>query len=221
MATISQQIRNLQAELPPGVTLVAVSKTYPPEIIMKAYEAGQRDFGENRVQEVVAKQPLLPPDIRWHLIGHLQTNKAKYIAPFVSMVHSVDSVKLLQEINKEAARNNRIINCLLQIYIAEEDSKFGFTEEEVISMLKSNPPGLFKNIIIKGVMGMATFTDHREQVRQEFRKLKSIFGLLKSEFFGNSDDFCEISMGMSGDYDIAIEEGSTMVRIGSRIFGER
>lgn len=221
MNNIGQNILTLQSEIPAGVTLVAVSKTYPPGIIMQAYQTGQRVFGENRVQELLSKQPQLPADIEWHLIGHLQTNKVKYVAPFVSLIHSVDSLKLLQEINKEAGKQNRTLSCLLQMHIADEESKFGFSEEEVTSVLQNNPPHNFPNVQIKGVMGMATFTDDEEQVRNEFRHLRGIFDRLKAGFFASSPVFSEISMGMSGDYPIAIEEGATIVRIGSRIFGER
>ncbi len=218
-SSIQNNLIYIKSALPPQVTLVAVSKTHPPEIIMEAYNAGQRVFGENRVQELITKQPLLPPDIEWHLIGHLQTNKVKYIAPFVSVIHSVDSVKLLLEVNKEAHKNNRVIPCLLQMYIATEETKFGFSEEEIIKALNENPPDLFPNISICGVMGMATFSDDDVLVRNEFSYLKSVFDKLKNRFFASSSYFKEISMGMSGDYKIALEEGSTMVRIGSLIFG--
>lgn len=201
------------------VTLVAVSKTHSVEKIRAMYEAGQRDFGENRVQELISKQPLLPSDIRWHLIGHLQTNKVKYIAPFVHLIHSVDSFKLLKEINKEAGKNKRIIDCLLQVYIAKEESKFGLSEEEVLAILDSDEYKVMQNIKIRGLMGMATNTDNEAIVRREFRSLKLVFDTLKSSHSGS--DFAILSMGMSSDYRIAIEEGSTMVRIGSALFGER
>jgi pyridoxal phosphate enzyme (YggS family) len=207
--------------LPENVTLVAVSKTRTKEEVMALYNEGHRHFGENKVQELIAKQELLPNDIQWHLIGHLQTNKVKYIAPFVSLIHSVDSFKVLKTINKEAAKNDRVIDCLLQFFIAEEDTKFGLDLEEANQILGSDEYGQLKNIKIKGVMGMATFTEDYEQVRREFKTLKSIFDALKQEFFTQDIDFKEISMGMSDDYQIAVEEGSTIVRIGSALFGER
>ncbi len=204
-----------------NTTLVAVSKTKPIEAIQAMYDQGQRIFGENRVQELVEKEAVLPKDIEWHQIGHLQTNKVKYIAPFVSLIHAVDSLKLLKEINKQAAKNDRVIDCLLQFHIAEESSKFGFDEAEVTAMLKSETFKEFENIRIVGVMGMATFTDNEAQVKQEFRQLKSHFDTLKDTFFSTDIHFKEISMGMSGDYQLAVSEGSTMVRIGSLLFGSR
>lgn len=201
--------------------LVAVSKTKPVEQILDMYHQGQRIFGENRVQELVDKQAVLPKDIQWHAIGHLQTNKVKYIAPFVSLIHSVDSLKLLQEINKQAARNERSIDCLLQIKIAAEDSKFGLSEEDAQNLLNNPSFQQMQNVRIIGIMGMATFTDDHVQVRKEFRRLKSCFEQLKLDFFPTQSSFKEISMGMSGDYQIAQEEGSTMVRIGSLLFGAR
>ena len=206
---------------PQNVTLVAVSKTKPNEAILEMYKEGQRVFGENRVQEVAAKYEVLPKDIQWHVIGHLQTNKVKYIAPFVSMIHSIDSLKLLKEVNKQAKRNDRTIDCLLQMHIAEEDTKFGFSNSEVTELLKSDAYQSFENIRIVGIMGMATFTDDKEQVRQEFKTLRYVFENLKLGFFQNSDTFLEVSMGMSGDFEVAIEEGSTMVRVGSLLFGKR
>lgn len=215
-------LTTILAELSPkAVTLVAVSKTKPQAAISEMYEAGQRIFGENRVQEVVEKYEALPKDIQWHLIGHLQRNKVKYIAPFISVIHSVDSLRLFKEINKEAAKNERIITCLLQFHIAKEESKFGFDKQEVIDFLESDVYKNAKNVNIVGVMGMATFTDNKQQVRKEFQHLKGIFEELKSEYFQAKTDFKEISMGMSGDYQLAIEEGSTMVRIGSKLFGNR
>ena len=207
--------------LPENVTLVAVSKTRTAEEIMALYDEGQRHFGENRVQELIAKQPNLPADVSWHLIGHLQTNKVKFIAPFVSLIHSVDSLKLLKVINKEAQKNNTVIDCLLQFFIAEEETKFGLDFDEATQILSSEDFHQFNNIRIKGVMGMATFTDDVAQVRREFKNLKSIFESLKKDFFADEDGFCQISMGMSDDYHIAIEEGSTIVRVGSALFGER
>jgi hypothetical protein len=206
---------------PQNVTLVAVSKTKPNEAVLEMYKEGQRVFGENRVQEVAAKYEVLPKDIQWHVIGHLQTNKVKYIAPFVSMIHSIDSLKLLKEVNKQAKRNDRTIDCLLQMHIAEEDTKFGFSNSEVTELLKSDAYQGFENIRIVGVMGMATFTDDKEHVRQEFKTLRYVFENLKLGFFQNNDTFSEVSMGMSGDFEVAIEEGSTMVRIGSLLFGKR
>lgn len=200
-----------------GVTLVAVSKTKPMEMLMEAYEAGFKRFGENYVQELTEKQEKMPKDIEWHFIGHLQSNKVRYIAPFVSLIHSVDSFKLLQEINKQAAKNDRIIDCLLQIYIAEEDTKSGMTEEECLEILQSETLKNLGNIRIVGLMGMSTFTDDETQVRKEFRKLKTFHSSLLVSY----PYLRTISMGMSGDYEIAIEEGSTMIRVGSKIFGNR
>ncbi|MFH0865665.1 MAG: YggS family pyridoxal phosphate-dependent enzyme, partial [Bacteroidota bacterium] len=196
-------------------------KTKPAERILEVYNCGQKVFGENRVQEIIDKQPQLPADIEWHFIGHLQTNKVKYITPYISMIQSVDSLKLLQEINKEALKNERVIKCLLEMFIAEEDSKFGLDYEEVVAIIKSAEFNKMQNIKICGVMGMATFTDDMEIVRKEFRLLKNYFYKIKSEYLKNDTAFKEISMGMSGDYIAAIEEGSTMVRIGTAIFGER
>ncbi|MEO1514888.1 MAG: YggS family pyridoxal phosphate-dependent enzyme [Bacteroidota bacterium] len=198
--------------------LVAVSKTRPIEAIEALYEQGQRLFGENRVQEMTDKQPLLPQDVQWHQIGHLQTNKVKYIAPFVSMIHSVDSAKVLKEINKQAARNERSIKVLLQFKIAQEDSKYGFDMETVRQMLDSEAFAQMQHVKVCGLMGMATFTDEQEQVRAEFRQLRQYFETLKKEYFLEKEDFVELSMGMSGDYKIALEEGSTMVRVGSLLF---
>lgn len=201
--------------------LVAVSKTHPPERIMPLYLKGQRIFGENRVQELQQKYEVLPKDIEWHLIGHLQTNKVKFIAPYISLVHSVDSLDLLKEINKQALKNNRIIDCLLQFHIATEETKFGLSEQEASDILHNPAFSEMKNIRVCGVMGMATFTDDQSLIRSEFRHLKSIFDSLKNGFFENSPWFREVSMGMSGDWEIALEEGSTLVRIGSLLFGHR
>lgn len=217
MKTYLSIIEKLKAQ---NVTLVAVSKTKPQEAILEMYEAGQRIFGENRVQELLTKYEALPKDIEWHLIGHLQSNKVKYIAPFVSMIHSVESAKLLKEINKEAANNGRVIDCLLQMKIAEEDSKFGMTEQDARLLLDTDFSKL-KNIRLVGVMGMATFTEDMVQVQAEFQRLKGVFDALKYTYFENEPSFKEISMGMSGDYEQAIAAGSTMVRIGSLIFGKR
>jgi pyridoxal phosphate enzyme (YggS family) len=203
------------------VTLVAVSKTKPVEDILVLYQAGQRVFGENKVQELVSKAELLPKDINWHMIGHLQTNKVKYIAPFVSMIQSVDSEALLRVIDAQGAKNKRIIPVLLQFHIAEEETKFGFDAHEAKVMMQQLKKSPLNNIKICGVMGMASFTDDQQKVRQEFQLLKQIFDDLKKAYFSDSHDFREISMGMSGDYKLAIAEGSTMVRIGSAIFGSR
>ncbi len=201
--------------------LVAVSKTKPVADIKAAYDAGQRDFGENKVQELRDKHPALPHDIRWHMIGHLQSNKVKYIAPFIHLIHSVDSLKLLNEINKQAEKNNRIIDCLLQMHIAEEETKYGFDRGELEEMLDTGEFAAMKNIRIKGVMGMATYTEDAAQIRKEFRSLKQLFVHLSSRYSLPNTDWKEISMGMSGDYELAIEEGSTLIRVGSKIFGER
>jgi pyridoxal phosphate enzyme (YggS family) len=205
----------------PHCLLVAVSKTHPVEAIREAYELGVRDFGENKVQELTEKQAQLPNDIRWHFIGHLQSNKVKYIAPFIYLIHGVDSLKLLTEINKQAEKCGRVINCLLQVYIAKEESKFGLDEKELEDLIRSEAVKNMKNIKVVGLMGMATFTDKEDVIRQEFRFLKSIFDKLKNKALPPNFDLKEISMGMSGDYIIAQEEGSTMVRIGTAIFGER
>lgn len=201
--------------------LVAVSKTKPNEAILELYNQGQRAFGENYVQELVDKQATLPTDIDWHFIGHLQSNKVKYIAPFVAMIHAVDSLKLLHEINKQAAKNDRVIKVLLQFHIAEEESKFGFDTEGVKKLAEELANSTLTHIDICGVMGMATFTDDKAQVKREFQELKHIFDNIKNTYFTDSQSFTEISMGMSDDYKMAIEEGSTMVRIGSLLFGKR
>jgi len=219
--TIADNLLQLKAELPAQVCLVAVSKTHPNEAILEAYQAGQRVFGENKVQELTQKFEDLPKDIDWHFIGHLQSNKVKYMASFVSLIHGVDSLKLLKTIDKEAAKCGRVIHCLLQFHVAEEETKFGLDLAEARELLQSAEFAAMQNVLLKGVMGMATFTDDEAQVRREFRQLKNIFDQLKSEFFGEQDSFSEISMGMSGDYRLAVEEGSTMVRVGSFIFGER
>ena len=218
---ITEKLNEIRSQLSDNVTLVAVSKTKPNKAIIEAYEAGQRVFGENKVQELVEKADALPKDIEWHLIGHLQRNKVKYIAPFVSLIHAVDSLRLLQEINKQAAKNNRTINCLLQFHIADEETKFGLDENDAIELLNSEVYQNMNNVNICGVMGMATFTDNQDQVRAEFKRLREIFEKLKSSHFSSDDDFKTISMGMSGDWKIALEEGSTMIRVGSSIFGAR
>jgi PLP dependent protein len=219
--TIASNIIEIKRSLPSHVCLVAVSKTRSPEAIMQAYVAGQRIFGENRVQEILVKYQALPADIQWHLVGHLQTNKVKAIAPFISLIHSVDSIKLLQEIDREAGKCNRIINCLLQFHIASEESKFGLDMEEGIQILQDKTFGNIRYARIVGVMGMATFTEDVSLIRSEFRELMMIYRKLKTGFFADSAFFNVISMGMSGDYSIAIEEGSTMVRLGTVIFGDR
>ncbi len=215
--SIKKQLQELKSVLPKQVTLVAVSKTKPVQDLMKAYDVGQRIFGENKVQEMVEKYQQMPKDIQWHMIGHVQRNKVKYMAPFVDLIHGVDSLKLLTEINKQALKNNRCINGLLQIKIAAEDSKFGMTKNDAIQLIKSSEFKNLKNIKIKGVMGMATFTDDQNKIRKEFETLKSTFSELKSI----QDSMHMISMGMSGDYPLAIECGSTMIRVGSHIFGAR
>jgi len=219
--SIQNNLQAVKGQINKRALLVAVSKTKPNEDLMEAYEAGQRVFGENKVQELTAKYESMPKDIEWHMIGHLQSNKVKYIAPFVSLIHGVDSEKLLKTINKEGKKNNRKIPCLLQVHIAEEESKFGFSEEEIQSMLTEELLSTLDFIDIKGVMGMATYTSDEAQIRKEFRSLKQIFDNLKHSVFAAKEDFSEISMGMSGDYVLAIEEGSTMVRVGSSIFGAR
>lgn len=222
--SIASNLDSIKAALPENVTLVAVSKTKPVTDLMEAYETGQRIFGENKIQEMADKHEQMPKDIQWHMIGHVQTNKVKFMAPFVSLIHGVDSLKLLQEINKQALKNNRIIDCLLQIHIAEEETKFGLDENELNLLLSSPEFKEMKNIRILGLMGMATFTEDQNQIKKEFTHLKSIFDSLKnSDGYGKDALQCvsTISMGMSGDYPLAIECGSTMVRIGSSIFGGR
>jgi pyridoxal phosphate enzyme (YggS family) len=215
--SIQQNIQAIKATLPANVTLIAVSKTKPVELIKEAYEEGQRDFGENYIQELEDKHKRLPGDIRWHAIGHLQSNKVKYIAPFVHLIHAVDSLKLLEEINKQALKNNRVIDCLLQIYIAQEDTKFGFSFEECESLFEREEFKNLKHIRIVGFMGMATNTDNKAQIRNEFKTLKNFF----AQYSNLNTNISVLSMGMSADYKIAVEEGSTMIRIGSSIFGER
>lgn len=218
---IQETIRNLTSELPQGVRLVAVSKFHPCEAIMEAYEAGQRIFGESKVQEMADKYEKLPKDIQWHFIGHLQTNKIKYMAPFVAMIHGIDSYRLLEEVNKHAAKAGRTIPCLLQIHIAREETKFGFSFEECKDMLAQNNWRQLQNIRLAGVMGMATNTDNTQQITDEFRSLSDFFQEIKNTYFKEDDGFCEISMGMTHDYHLAVEQGSTLVRIGTKIFGER
>lgn len=218
---IAERLSELLQKIPAKVTLVAVSKTKPVAVILEAYDFGQRDFGENKVQELVDKNEQLPKDIRWHLIGHLQSNKVKYIAPFVHLIHSVDSLKLLKEINKQGVKNHRTINCLLQFHIAREETKFGLNLAEAIELLESDDFKNFNHVRICGVMGMASFTEDYELIRAEFRTLKGNYSTLKERFFNDSNYFKELSFGMSSDYSIAIEEGCTMIRVGSTLFGER
>lgn len=218
--SIAENLLKIKQSLPKNVTLVAVSKTKPEEAILEAYQKGHKVFGENKVQELVDKQEHLPKDIEWHFIGHLQTNKVKYIAPFVHLIHAVDSLKLLKEINKQGAKNERIIKCLLQFHIANEKAKFGLSKEEAFELLQSSEFKAMDHVKIVGVMGMATYTDNEDQIRAEFANLKAYFDEIKEKFI-NNDDFTENSMGMSADYKIAIEEGSTMIRLGSSIFGIR
>lgn len=219
--SIQSNLQDIKSTIPAHVKLVAISKTHPIELIMEAYNSGQRVFGENKVQEMVTKFEAMPKDIEWHLVGHLQSNKVKYIAPFVKLIHSVDSLKLLAVVNREAENVNRVIDCLLQIHIATEETKFGLSADELDELLSSQEFKLFKNIRIVGLMGMATFTDNIGHVRGEFRSLADLFKKTKETHFSGSEYFKELSMGMSSDYIIAIEEGSTMVRVGSSIFGYR
>lgn len=221
MSSIAENLKQIADSLPEGVKLVAVSKTKPVEAIEEAYNAGQRVFGENRAQELAEKYEVLPKDIAWHLIGHLQTNKVKYVSGFVTMIHGVESLKLLEAIDKEAKKHNRVISCLLQFHVAQEETKFGLDMEEAKALLESESYANMRNVRIEGVMGMATNTENLVQVREEFRRLKGIFEELKQRYFADKPEFKELSMGMSGDYKIAVEEGSTMVRVGSSIFGAR
>ena len=219
--SIQSNLFEIKSTLPANVTLVAVSKTKPLPDLMEAYNSGQRIFGENKIQEMEAKHAEMPKDIEWHMIGHVQTNKVKYMAPFVSLVHGVDSLKLLAEINKQAKKNNRVIDCLLQIHIAEEETKFGMDESELNELLSSDELKQLENIKVTGLMGMATFTEDENQIRKEFTHLKTIFDVLSSKPETRNLKPVTLSMGMSGDYNIAIGCGSTMVRIGSIIFGHR
>jgi len=218
---IENNISEIKNSIPANVKLVAVSKTKPNEDILAAYNSGHKIFGENKVQDLANKYEVLPKDIEWHFIGHPQSNKVKFIAPFIYMIHGVDSLKLLKVINKEALKNSRVVNCLLQFHIAEESTKFGLLLDEAIEILVSAEFKSLKNIAIAGVMGMATYTDDKNQIKKEFHLLKNIFNSLKNEYFSDSEIFREISMGMSGDFPIAIEEGSTLIRVGSKIFGAR
>ena len=220
MGTISSSLQTVKSSIPSHCVLVAVSKTKPASDILECYQEGHLDFGENKVQELVQKAEELPKDIRWHMIGHLQRNKVKYIASFVHLIHGVDSFRLLSEINKRAKNENRVISCLLQVHIAEEETKFGFDQEELLAMIESEEFSKMQNIQVSGLMGMATFTENQEQIRREFRALRQLFEDLKSHEDSNIT-METLSMGMSGDYLLAIEEGSTMVRVGSAIFGAR
>ena len=220
MSGIKERLNAIRATIPDGVTLLAISKYYPVEDIMEAYDAGQRDFGENKAQDLVAKQQALPRDIRWHFTGHLQSNKIKYIAPFVHLIHSVDTFQLLREIDKHAAKVGRIISCLLQIHIAREETKFGFTPDECLAMLKDGEWLQLRNIRIKGLMCMASNTDDEKVVAGEFAKVKQLFDTMHDRWFASDEGFDTISAGMSDDYHLAIAAGSTCVRIGSSIFGE-
>ena len=219
--SVRENIELLRRSVPENVKIVAVSKFHPVEQIREAYDAGQRIFGESRVQELVAKQVVLSDDIEWHFIGTLQRNKVKYIAPFIRLIHSLDSESLMSEIDKRGAENNRIIPCLLQIHIARETTKSGFAPEECADFLAEGRWKNYRHVQLSGVMGMATLTDDAEQIRSEFRLLKSLFDEWKQKYFADEPAFSEISMGMSDDYPIAIEEGSTMIRVGTKIFGKR
>ena len=219
--SIAQNIVQLKTSLPQGVTLVAVSKFHPVEALWEAYNAGQRVFGESRAQELSAKQKVLPEDIEWHFIGHLQTNKIKYMIPYVAMIHGIDSYKLLAEVNKQAVKAGRTVNCLLQIHVAQEETKFGFSPEECKEMLNVGEWKELTHVRICGLMGMASNTDCIEQINREFCSLNRLFNEIKTTWFTHSDTFCELSMGMSHDYHEAIAAGSTLVRVGSKIFGER
>lgn len=219
--SIETNLKEVLAELPPKVRLVAVSKFHPNKAIEEAYAAGQRIFGESKVQEMTGKYETLPKDITWHFIGHLQTNKIRYMAPYVSLIHGVDSYKLLMEINKQAMKCDRVIPCLLQIHIAQEETKFGFSFEECTEMLERGEWRELRNVCLQGLMGMASNIDDMQQVRREFHSLHSYFQEVKNSFFADTPAFKEVSMGMSHDYHIAVEEGATLVRVGSKIFGER
>ena len=221
MSRIQAEIQAIRQELPEGVRLVAVSKYHPVGALTEAYEGGQRIFGESKVQEMTQKHEALPKDIEWHFIGHLQKNKVKYIAPYVALIHGIDSYKLLAEVDKQAEKAGRVIPCLLQIHIAQEETKFGFSPDECMAMLDEGIWRTLTHVQIAGLMGMATYTDNHEQIIREFSTLSSLFQKLKETHFKDEPAFCELSMGMSGDYPLAISQGSTLIRIGSRIFGAR
>ena len=218
---IQSNIQSIRTHIPSHVRLVCVSKFNPNESILEAYETGERIFGESKVQELCGKYETLPKDIVWHFIGHLQTNKIRYIVPFVSLIHGVDSYKLLTEIDKQAAKAGKTVHCLLQVHIAQEETKFGFSPDELLEMFEAGAWKQLNNIQICGLMGMATYTVNKDQIRREFNGLKTLFDQVKQQYFSNEPSFCELSMGMSDDYLIAIEEGSTLVRVGSSIFGHR
>lgn len=219
--SVRENLLQVKSQVPDNVCLIAVSKTKPVEAIQEAYDCGQRVFGENKAQEMRDKHAVLPQDIQWHMIGHLQENKIKYIIPYVTMIHSIDSLKLLKEVNKKAMQCERVVDCLIEMDISHEDSKFGLSIEELRDMLESEDFQAMNNVRICGLMGIGSITDDREKTRQEFRNLKNMFEDIRKEYFQGKEYFTHISMGMSGDYDIAIEEGSTFVRVGSKIFGER
>lgn len=221
MSTIQAKIKEVLAELPAGVRLVAVSKFHPVEALEEAYAAGQRIFGESHVQEMTQKYEALPKDIEWHFIGHLQTNKVKYMAPYVSLIHAIDSYRLLAEVNKQAAKVGRVIPCLLQIHVAQEETKFGFTFDECRQLLADGEWRKLEHVQLAGIMGMASNVDDAQQIQQEFCSLNEFFKEIKQTYFATDDRFCELSMGMSHDYHLAVEAGSTLVRVGSKIFGER
>jgi pyridoxal phosphate enzyme (YggS family) len=219
--SVQQNISEIRKHIPSHVRLVCVSKFHPNETVLEAYECGERIFGESKVQEMCGKYETLPKDISWHFIGHLQTNKIKFIVPFVDLIHGVDSYKVLEEINRQALKVSKTVNCLLQIHIAKEETKFGFSSEELMETLSEGKWKELTGVTISGLMGMATYTDNREQIRTEFNGLKTLFDQVKSQFFNDASSFCELSMGMSDDYRLAIEEGSTLVRIGTSVFGIR
>jgi PLP dependent protein len=219
--SIKNRLSAFKAVLPTTCELIAVSKTHPVEAVQQAYEAGQRKFGENKVQELVPKYEALPKDIEWHMIGHLQSNKVKYIAPFIHLIHSVDSFKLLEEIDKQAQKANRVIRCLLQVHIAKEETKFGFSEDEIFALLSQQSFEKLQNVNVVGLMGMATFTENKEQIKHEFKTLRNLFDKLKKAHLPSTMSMDELSMGMSSDYKEAIELGSTFIRVGTAIFGTR
>ncbi len=221
MTSIKTAIEEIRSELPEGVRLVAVSKTHPESFIREAYETGQRDFGENKAQEMTGKAQNLPADIRWHQIGHLQTNKVKYIAPYVYMIHSIDSEKLLETVEKEAAKSDRVVKCLLQVHVAQEETKFGFPPGVLMSFLEQGKYKEMSHVEICGLMAMATNTDDTDEVEKEFETARQLFLSIKDRFFSGDEKFSELSMGMSGDYELAVRHGATLVRIGSKIFGQR
>ena len=219
--SVTQNIQKLRSQIPENVQLICVTKFHSDEIIMEAYHAGEKTFGESRVQEFLPKRERLPQDIHWHFIGHLQTNKVKYLIPGVDLIHGVDSIKLLETIDKQAQKSDCVVNCLLQVHIADEQTKFGFSPDELTALFETDFLKAYPNVSICGLMGMATFTDDHNQVRKEFKSLKKLFDTIKQNYQSDNPNFKELSMGMSDDYQIAIEEGSTMIRVGTLIFGER